>query len=64
MVFHQGEPGRWTGSLSTFVVKKDVVDPDLRQKVTQSKTHYDAVLFFLADFGSKKAEVFTEEMFL
>lgn len=57
MVFNQGEPGRWTGSLSAFVVKKDVADPDLKQKVTQSKTRYNAVLFFLADSESKRAEV-------
>ena len=57
MLFDQGELGRWTGSLSAFMVKKDVADPDLKQKVTQAKTCYDAVLFFSADSGSKRAEV-------
>lgn len=48
MLFDPGEPGRWTGSLSAFVVKKDVADADLKQKETQFKTCYNAVLFFLA----------------
>lgn len=47
MAVSQGEPKQWVGSLSVFVLKKDVAD--LKQKVTQSKTHYnDGVFSWLA----------------
>jgi len=38
---------------SAVVVKKDVADPDPKQKVTQSETLCDVGLFFLADSKQK-----------
>ena len=48
---------------SAVVVKKDVADPDPKQKVTQSETLCDVGLFFLAD-SKQKGWSITEEMFL
>lgn len=40
-----------------FCVEERRGRSDLKQKVTQSKTHYNDGVFFLAGSGSKRAEV-------